>query len=161
MSDIAKDIAKESPRRRIILPPVVLVAAILLAVALHRWLPVADLWGTSGRLVGGLVIVAALLVNVFGALEFRRRKTTIIPFHESSTLLTTGLYRLSRNPLYLSLTVLLAGVAITTGSASPWLVPPLFMAIISMRFIQHEEAMLTETFDDEYRDYCQQVRRWL
>ncbi|NOY43687.1 MAG: isoprenylcysteine carboxylmethyltransferase family protein [Planctomycetes bacterium] len=155
-------VSEKSPsRRRKILPPVVLLAAILLEIALDRWLPVADLWATSGRLAGGAVIAAALVVNIFCALEFRRRKTTIIPFRESSSLLTGGLYRFSRNPIYLSMAVLLIGVAIATGSASPWLVPPLFMWIITTRFIQHEEAMLTATFGDAYRAYCNRVRRWV
>ena len=76
-------------------------------------------------------------------------------------LITGGLYRFSRNPIYLSMVVLLYGEAIVLGSLSPWLVPTAFAAAVSRLFIQCEEAMLTEKFGDPYRDYCRRVRRWL
>jgi protein-S-isoprenylcysteine O-methyltransferase Ste14 len=150
----------EKPRRWI-LPPVVLLAAVVLSVALDHWMPLVQLWGRPWNWVGGGVIIAMLTLNTCCALEFRRRGTTVVPFRESSALITDGLYRSSRNPIYLSMVVLLCGLAVALGSLSPWLVPPLFMVIIARRFIRHEEAMLTETFGDEYRQYCRRVRRWL
>ena len=57
--------------------------------------------------------------------------------------------------------ILLSGVALALGSLSPWIMLPLFVWIITKRFIVKEEAMLTDTFDDEYLDYCKRVRRWL
>ena len=147
--------------RRLILPPTVLLAAILLSLALDHWMPVTDLWGRAGRELGFATIVVALGVNIYCALQFRRRQTTIIPFHESSALITSGIYRFSRNPIYLSMVVLLCGLAIALGTLSPWIVPPIFMGIISKLFIEKEEAMLAEAFGNDYRDYCQQVRRWL
>ena len=76
-------------------------------------------------------------------------------------LITDGLYRFSRNPIYVSLVALLYGEAIALGSLSPWLVPTHLRATISRQFIQREEAMLTEKFGEQYRDYCRRVRRWL
>jgi protein-S-isoprenylcysteine O-methyltransferase Ste14 len=147
--------------RRWILPPVVLVAAILLSLALDRWLPIAQLWGRPWTWVGGGIIVAMLVINSYCALEFRRRRTTVIPFHVSTALITNGFYNYSRNPIYLSMVVLLCGLAMALGSLSPWVVPPLFLMIISRRFIRHEETMLAETFGKEYQEYRQCVRRWL
>lgn len=144
-----------------LLPPHYLLGAVLLSLALDRWLPVAHLWGRPWTLLGGGIIIAAIVVNLYLAIGFRRRSTTIIPFQESTVLITDGLYRFSRNPIYVSMVVLLCGVAIALGSLSPWLVPPIFAATVSRQIIQHEEAMLTENFGDQYRDYCQRVRRWL
>lgn len=84
-----------------------------------------------------------------------------MPFRESSTLMTDGLYRYTRNPIYVSMVVVLIGFAIAWGSLSPWLVPPLFVAILTRRVIRFEEAMLTETFGEAYLAYCSRVRRWL
>jgi protein-S-isoprenylcysteine O-methyltransferase Ste14 len=149
------------PPRRLLLPPTVLLAAIVLSLVLGRWAPVADLWGISGHGIGIGIMVMALGVNIYCALQFRQRQTTILPFHKSTALITGGLYRFSRNPIYLSMAVLLCGLAIFTGAASPWVVPPLFMAVISKQFIEKEEAMLTEAFGEDYREYCRHVRRWL
>ena len=146
---------------RWILPPVVLLAAVLLSVALDQWLPLAQLWGRPWTWVGGGVIVAMLIVNSYCALEFRRRRTTVIPFRESTALITDGFYRYSRNPIYLSMVVLLGGLALALGSLSPWIVPALFLGIIERRFIRHEESMLADAFGDEYRQYCRRTRRWL
>lgn len=143
------------------LPPHLLLGAILLSLALDRWLPLARLWQQPWTFLGGGIIVAALAVNTFLAIGFRRRKTTVIPFRESTVLITDGLYRFSRNPIYLSMIVLLSGEAIALGSLFPWLAPTAFAAAVSRLFIQREEAMLTETFGDQYRDYCRRVRRWL
>lgn len=147
--------------RRWLLPPVVLLAAILLSVALDRWLPLVELWGSTWTWVGGGIIVAMLAINTCCALEFRRRHTTVIPFHVSTALISNGFYRYSRNPIYLSMVVLLCGEALALGSLSPWIVPPLFMLTMERRFIRYEEAMLAETFGDEYQEYCRRVRRWL
>ncbi len=153
---------KSIPSQRIPLPPppVLLLVSIFSELALHWWLPVANLWGRSGRGLGYGVLVASLSIFISSAMLFRRRQTTIIPFRESAALLTDGLYRFSRNPIYLSMVMLLCGIAITLGSAAPWGVPPLFMAIISRQFIQKEEAMLADTFGEEYLEYCRRVRRW-
>lgn len=144
-----------------LLPPHVLLAAICVSYALDRYLPVAQLWGSPCGTIGGIIVVLALAVNIFCALHFRWRETTVIPFQESSQLVTDGLFRWSRNPIYVSMVVVLVGFAIGWGSLSPWLVPPLFAWIIDRKFIQHEEAMLHDKFGGEYEEYCERVRRWL
>ncbi|MGI9429038.1 MAG: methyltransferase family protein [Bythopirellula sp.] len=151
-----------SPTSRwVVLPPHVLLVAILLSLALDRWLPLVRLWGSPGGYVGAAIIACGFLVNIYCALQFRRHQTTIIPFRESSALLTEGLYRYTRNPIYVSMVVVLLGFAIAWGSLSPWIVPPLFAWIITKRFVRYEEAMLLDAFGEEYHDYCRRVRRWI
>jgi protein-S-isoprenylcysteine O-methyltransferase Ste14 len=148
------------PRRRWLLPPVVLLGAILLELVLDAWLPLVILEWRFARWLGTAVMIAALAVNGSCAWQFRKYHTTIRPFTGSSALITSWLYRYSRNPIYFSMVVLLAGEALALGSLSPWCVPPLFAAAIQRQFIRHEEAMLSETLGDQYRAYCQRVRRW-
>lgn len=148
-------------KRPRLVPPVVLLASVLVCFALDRWLPIVEFGSMAGRVIGVVMIVDGFVIVMFCAWKFRRRGTTIIPFHESTSLIRDGLFRFSRNPIYLGMVVALCGVAMTLGSLTPWIVPPLFVLIISKRFIVKEEAMLRDTFGDEYLEYCKRVRRWL
>ena len=68
---------------------------------------------------------------------------------------------MSRNPIYLGLVLILAGIWIALGTLTPVAVIPLFIAWISFGFIRIEEWMMEETFGEAYRDYCRRVRRWI
>jgi protein-S-isoprenylcysteine O-methyltransferase Ste14 len=85
----------------------------------------------------------------------------MIPFKEVSALVTTGVYRVTRNPMYLGMALVLFGTSITVGAYSALFVAPIFMAIIEFRFIRPEEVMLRELFGDVFDNYCKLVRRWL
>ena len=85
----------------------------------------------------------------------------MIPFREVRALVTGGVYRISRNPMYLGMALVLLGCAVTVGVVSALLVPPLFMIIIHHRYILPEEAILLELFPEEFPAYCQRVRRWI
>lgn len=143
------------------LPPVILLLSLAAQVALHFQLPFATALPQPLNWTGIVAIVIGLGVIASPALAFRRSDTTIIPFRESSLLVVNGMYRITRNPMYLGMVIILSGVAMLTGSLSPFLVPPLFVLILNTRVIRHEEAMLEAQFGAEYRDYLAQVRRWL
>ena len=154
--------ASGSTRRRLrMYPPTYLLLAIGLMVALDRYLPGVVLLQGGWRWVGAGLFVAGLAVDSGCALYLLFHRTTIIPFRESEKLLTGGPYRVSRNPIYLGLTVALAGVAVWLGSLTPWLAVPLFVWAIDRQVIRREEAMLTATFGEEFEAYCRRVRRWL
>ena len=142
-------------------PPVLLLIAVVLMVALHYVLPVARWLAWPWRALGALPIAMALLVGFWGAIQFRRHDTTIIPFEQSTALIAKGPYRYSRNPLYISMTLILVGLWILLGSLSPVVVVPLFVWWISSRFIANEERHLEEQFGRTYLEYKAKVRRWL
>ena len=148
-------------RERGPVPPVILLVVILVQIGLHRYLPLAsvvpDPWHWSGV---GLIVVG---IGIIGskAVAFRKAATTIIPFEESSSLIVSGLYRYSRNPMYVGMVIILLGVATLTGSLSPFVGPVLFVPLLNARVIRHEEAMLEGQFGQAYRDYKQEVRRWI
>lgn len=143
------------------IPPVILLVFILCQVALHYRYPLTTIlpapWNWSGivPLVIGLSIIAGPVV------AFMRARTTIRPFHDSSALVRGGLYRYSRNPMYVGMVCILLGVAMLSGSLSPFLMPALFVPVMNRRVIRHEEDMLEERFGDEYREFVRTVRRWL
>ena len=142
-------------------PPVLLLMAVVLMVVLHYVLPVARWLAWPWRALGALPIAMALLVGFWGAVQFRRHDTTIIPFEQSTALIAEGPYRYSRNPLYLSMTLILVGLWILLGSLSPAVVVPLFVWWISSRFIANEERHLEAQFGRTYLEYKTKVRRWL
>jgi len=142
-------------------PPVLLLIAVVLMVVLHYVLPVARWLAWPWRALGALPIAMALLVGFWGAVQFRRHDTTIIPFEQSTALIAEGPYRYSRNPLYISMTLILVGLWILLGSLSPVVVVPLFVWWISTRFIANEERHLEAQFGRTYLEYKTKVRRWL
>jgi protein-S-isoprenylcysteine O-methyltransferase Ste14 len=141
---------------------------VALVVALAMWvvsylgprfqLPQANHWATAlaGTLIGGAITLA-------GAIALRRAKTTVNPFRpqNASVLVTQGIFGLTRNPMYVGLTLALLGWA--AFLSAPWslLGPPIFVLYIDRFQIQPEERALMRLFGAEYAKYTQQVRRWL
>jgi len=150
-----------APTKSRILPPVYFLAALIAMVCLHYLLPGAQLFGSPIRYLGALPVVAGLGFMLWAAFLFRRAGTTIKPFQESSALIVTGPYRVSRNPIYLAMVIILLGVGILLGSAVPFVAIPLFAVLIARRVIRWEEFALKRTFGQAYRDYGTKVRRWL
>ena len=144
-----------------IYPPVWLLFALLAMYALYRWWPVAVLEYAALKLAGTLLLLAGLGCMAWAALSFIKADTPVVPFEPSTVLVTTGPYRFTRNPMYLSMVLLLLGGALLMGAVSALLPVIAFAAIIQRRFIIREEAFLTGIFGDAYPQYCQRVRRWL
>lgn len=143
------------------LPPVILLTFLLLQIGLHTLFPIAE-WLRPPATYGGAALIAVGIAIVAGpALAFVRARTTIIPFKESDALVTGGMYRVTRNPMYLGMLSILLGVATLCGTVSPLVVAALFVPVLNVRVIRHEEAMLTERFGREYETYLKTVRRWL
>jgi len=147
--------------KRIIYPPVWLVFGLVAVFALDEYLPGPRFDGLAAQACGGLLIFAGLVLLLLANGLFFRAKTDAIPFRNVTALVTSGVYRYTRNPMYLGMFAVLAGCAVTVGASSALLVAPLFAAIIEWRFIRPEEAMLRGLFGEAYRDYCARVRRWL
>ncbi len=133
----------------------------LAMVALHAFLPGPRLVVSPWRWAGaGLMLVGlALILHCAGL--FRRAGTPLRPFEPSTALVTTGPYRVTRNPIYLAMVVALVGLGALLGSLVPLAVIPVFIVLIDRGFIQHEETMMAATFGDAYAAYRARVRRWL
>lgn len=147
--------------KRIIYPPVWLVIGLVAIFALNELYPGARFTGLAGQVAGGVLIVVGLLLLVQAGGLFKRAGTDLIPFKNVTALVTTGIYRFTRNPMYLGMALVLLGCAVTVGAATALLVPVIFMVIIELRFIRPEERMLRGLFAEEFPAYCQQVRRWV
>lgn len=146
---------------RVLLPPVFFLLFLLASIGLHYTVPLMRIVPPPWNFAGALVIVLAVAMAALAAGAFARADTAIIPFQPSSALVTGGFYRFTRNPMYLGMLLTLLGADVLMGSLTPFLLLPLFMWVIQQRFIRHEEAILVDTFGDEYRAYRERVRRWL
>jgi protein-S-isoprenylcysteine O-methyltransferase Ste14 len=144
-----------------LLPPFWLLFSIILMVGFNWWLPIKQLIHPPLTYWGIGAIVIGILMVLFCARLFRQKGTTIKPFEESSNLVDEGLFKYSRNPIYLGMIVFLFGLWFVLGSLTPLVVIPVFVWLIQEKFIKEEEKMLEEKFGEEYREYKARVRRWL
>ncbi|MFN2143760.1 MAG: methyltransferase family protein [Anaerolineales bacterium] len=144
-----------------ILPPTYFLVALLLMVALRWIIPVGTAVPAPWNLSGCLLIAAGIWINMKADAQFHRLNTTVKPFEKPTSLVQDGVFHFTRNPMYLGFTGILLGVALLLGSLAPFLVVPIFIALIDVKFIQVEECVLSQTFGQEWTDYAQKVRRWL
>ena len=144
-----------------LLPPVILLIALAAMLGLHFAFP-GPRWDTPLlQLIGGVIAIAGLLLTVSSAGLFRHRGTAVRPFQDSSVLVTTGPYRFTRNAMYLGMVLMLVGIGVLLGSTTPLAVVPLFVAVITRRYIAVEERIMSARFGAEYDAYRARVRRWL
>lgn len=144
-----------------VIPVVWFLLGLLAMVLLERWLPLFSVQVPLLRPLGYALAGGGFLLVIAAALTFRRARTPVRPFAEAEVLVRSGPFRLSRNPIYLGMLLVLAGIALRLGALSPLLVLPAFVVIINQRIIRAEEDMLRRKFGNAYADYAGSVRRWL
>jgi protein-S-isoprenylcysteine O-methyltransferase Ste14 len=116
----------------------------------HRWITRLLL------AIGGLIALA-------GVIQFQRQSTTVNPHRpdNTSSLVTTGIYSVSRNPMYLGMLILLVAYLLRTGQLAGLLVLLLYVLYMTRFQIKPEEKVMEQTFGEAYRTYRQRVRRWI
>ena len=144
-----------------LVPPVYLLAGLAVMIALHFWLPLWEFGAPGARWVGIAIAALGIAVVLWAAWLFNRSKTGVVPFSPTTFLVLGGPYRVTRNPMYVGMALVLLGAAVFLASLAPFIVLPLFVLLINNRFILAEEAMLEEVFGQAYLDYKGKVRRWL
>jgi len=124
--------------------------------------------GLSFALAGSSAIALALVglgaaVAIAGVVAFRNKRTTVNPLtpSASSVVVSGGVYRVSRNPMYLGFVLALAGWAVYLSNAGAALLLPAFVAYMTQYQIKPEERALLEKFGGEFAQYMSRVRRWL
>jgi protein-S-isoprenylcysteine O-methyltransferase Ste14 len=142
-------------------PPLIYLVALAIGFILEALLPSASLPPAVTWPIGGALVVsgAALARSFFRALH--TANTPISPYSPSTALVTTGPYRLSRNPGYLGMALAYAGIAILSGAL--WVLVPLVPALflIDRGVIRREERKLERTFGEDYNRYRARTRRWI
>ncbi|QDG78370.1 isoprenylcysteine carboxylmethyltransferase family protein [Labrenzia sp. PHM005] len=144
-------------------PVVVFLIALALLYAGHVALPFASI---SPAFQGTVAFVVALIGCAFGGqavVAFIKAKTTVHPMkpEEASTLVTTGFFKVSRNPMYFGLLCLLLAAGIHWGTLTLVIIGPLFIWYMTEFQIKPEEERLKEVFGEDYLAYLEKVRRWI
>lgn len=147
-------------QKRRIIPPLWLLLALLSMAALDYFLPIARILSPPWSFLGILLLAIGVGIAGHSALTFNKVGTPVVPFEPSTALVTGGMYRITRNPMYLGMVIALLGAAMLFGSVSAFLPIPIFVWIIK-GFIEGEERFLEEIFGQEYVLYKSRVRRWL
>jgi protein-S-isoprenylcysteine O-methyltransferase Ste14 len=112
-------------------------------------------------IAGAAVAAAGVTLASAGAAAAVKHRTTVIPHHPVTTLVTNGAYRYSRNPMYTGLAIAYSGAALLLGSWWPAVLWPLVMLAVDRLAIRPEERYLRQRFGQTYTDYSARVRRWL
>ncbi len=145
-------------------PPLLFLATFLVGLGLQRLAPIIIHGGRitqASRVTGMVLLACAVLIALTCAGMFLVNRTTIIPHGAASKLVTAGPYRLTRNPMYLSLTLGYLGVAAMLIQVWPLVLLPLPVMFVNAVVIPFEEARLRELFGTQFGDYCRRVRRWI
>ena len=139
----------------------------LLGFAVLAWLQVAHVpmglsfGGTWADFAGGLLVGGGLVLMALAFAEFRRHKTTVIPHQEADRLITSGIFKRSRNPIYLGDALILAGLILRWDAVLALPLVPIFVWVIEKRFIIAEEDRLRRKFRMDFARYCEKTRRWI
>jgi protein-S-isoprenylcysteine O-methyltransferase Ste14 len=147
------------------IPPVVLV----LLFGLGTWMLAQAfpreplLAGYARNVASAALAVAGLLAAWLGVREFRRARTTVNPLRpdEASAMVRSGVYRCTRNPMYLGMLLLLGAWSLWLGNVFGLALLPLFVLAMNVLQIVPEERALAQRFPEEFAEYRRRVRRWL
>lgn len=142
-------------------PPLWLLIFGLLGWAQARFIPVGPPGGAITDLLGGLLVGAGILLILLAAFEFRKHSTTIVPHLTPAKLITDGIFRRTRNPIYLGDVLILAGLLLRWEAWISLPLAALLVIILDHRFVRGEEARAHATFGPAYDAYCAQTRRWV
>jgi protein-S-isoprenylcysteine O-methyltransferase Ste14 len=145
-------------------PPLIALAALVLGLALDWFLPSFILrgifWFWTRVVLGGILIAAGIGIAIVAVRSFRQAGTNVEPWKPASTLVTTGIFDFMRNPMYTSMIMFVAGLAIALGS--DWMLVLVVPAALILHFgvVKREERYLEAKFGESYRSYMDRVPRY-
>ncbi len=147
----------------IIPPPIYMLLFATIMWLLDHYLPLVQIIPETWQMLGLGLIVLAILLDLWSLILFFLSHTTPNPMKPEnvSELVITGMYRFSRNPMYLGLLIMLSGWAIYLGSLIGFFILPLFVITLNIQQIKPEEQVLEKKFGQAYLDYKQRVRAWI
>ena len=142
-------------------PPTHLLIYIVISVLLHFLYPLHQFIRFPYSLLGIILIAAGVVLNVWADGIFKKQKTTVKPFEKPDALVNSGPYRISRNPMYLGMVLILFGVSFILGSVMSFIGPIIFIITLERVLIPDEEKSMKENFGDNYLLYKRKVRKWI
>lgn len=145
----------------IALPPLIFIAFLALGVLVHKLFPLHFIQGPLRNIVGVIFLAYAVLVASLAIWQMRKAGTNIDVRKPSTKIVSDGIYRYNRNPMYLSMVLLLISISVLISNIWILLLIPVFIIVIQKGVIEREERYLEGKFGTEYTSYKKSTRRWI
>ncbi len=144
-------------------PPIVTLVFIIISFGISELWPSISFGNVLPSQLPILVIIIAAIIMIWAVIAFRRAKTTVNPLQpeKASSLVTSGIFSLSRNPMYLGMLLILIAAVLQFANALNIVTVGLFTLYMNIFQIKPEEDVLTTLFGDEFKAYCRKTRRWI
>jgi protein-S-isoprenylcysteine O-methyltransferase Ste14 len=142
-------------------PPIVALFYIIVAYLLGVFIPLPLVVPSLIKNLGLGLILIGLFLGFAAFSQFSKAKTTLDPHGSVNQVVTSGIYRFTRNPIYLGFLCMVIGFSLYSKNYWGILIAPLFVFTLNRLVIEKEEAYLEEKFKEQYTDYKSRVRRWL
>jgi protein-S-isoprenylcysteine O-methyltransferase Ste14 len=142
-------------------PPLIFLGGLAVGFGLEALLPGSSLPDAVAWIVGAVLVVAGVALLASFNTAFARKGTAVEPWKPTTAIVSTGPYRLTRNPAYVGMALLYIGIAVLSQALWALLPLPIVVAIIDRGVIAREERYLERKFGQEYLDYKRRVRRWI
>ncbi len=146
---------------RYVHPPIVALFYLLIAYLLGWLVQIPFEAPGPLRIVGFALACIGFLFGVGAFVEFSRARTTVDPHGSVTQVVTTGIYRFTRNPIYMGFLLIIIGLPLNSGFYWGILLAPFFIITMNRLVIEKEEAYLEKKFGETYTGYKSRVRRWL
>lgn len=142
-------------------PPVLALIYLVIVYLVKRYIPISLVVPDVLRNIGIALVVIGIMLGFGVVWEFGKSRTTLNPHGSVTSIVTSGVFRFSRNPIYLGFVLMLIGFPLYTGTYWGLFFAPLLVISFNELVIQYEEAYLEKKFGDEYTSFKSRVRRWL
>ena len=145
-------------------PPLIFLSGILLGEIIHWLIPVRIYpvdYNLFSRIIGVFLILAGFAVVYSAHAKMRKAKTNIEPWKPTNSIITDGIYSISRNPVYAAMVLMYFGVVLIFNSLWMFMLLPVVLLVMSFGVITREEKYLEKKFGGEYMNYKNSVRRWI
>lgn len=144
-------------------PPIISVIVMIIQYAMYKLFPICSFYWVGNNIVSTVLILIGLSLAVTGIITFKKHSTTTKPTQPelSSKIVSSGVYKISRNPMYLGILFGLLGIGFYFGNIISILTPLLFFIYITQFQIKPEERILKKKFVEDYRKYISSTRRWI
>jgi len=142
-------------------PPIVALMFIVIAYFLGRFVPLPFVAPIFLRYVGLILTFIGFLFGIGALLEFRKARTTLDPHGSAKQLVTSGIYRFTRNPIYLGFLLMVIGLPLNSGLYWGIVMAPFYIITMNRLIIEREEMYLEKKFKNTYTSYTSRVRRWI
>ncbi len=142
-------------------PPLIYAVPLAIGLYFNRSNPLPVMPRRFAVPIGSALVLAAVILSIAAAIQFRRARTAMMPYKPTTAIIESGPFGMTRNPLYVGMTMAYVGIALIADTVWPLLLLPLALLMMHRGVIEREEHYLEQKFGDPYLRYKSRVRRWL